>query len=83
MADGVFVDVHVEGFDGVIYVKGYSKDAQCRQVISNTQQNVAVPFRVLFNTCGLFPIDVSSQPPVTAGQFAARALRLSFLSFSC
>lgn len=57
MADGVFVDVHVDGFDGVVYVKGYSKDPQCRQVVTNSQQNVALPFRVLFNTCGLFPIE--------------------------
>lgn len=61
LADGVKTDIHLqdEGFNGVIYVKGHSKDEECRRVInlpSDSKPHVET-FKVHFGSCGLIHIN--------------------------
>jgi len=55
LADGVQVDMRVEqpGFDGTLYVKSHSRDANCRRSISAGKDVGTVDFKVRFDTCGL------------------------------
>lgn len=63
MSDGVQVKIHIEekGFNGVLYVKGHSKDERCRRVVSlpNDSEPRTEIFKVNFNTCGLIHVNVS------------------------
>lgn len=61
LADGVQVEIHLAetGFNGVLYVKGHSKDEECRRVInlsSDSSPRTEI-FKVLFGSCGLFHVN--------------------------
>lgn len=61
LSDGVQVVIHLhQEFDGVLYVKGRSKDEQCRRVVSipaETEQKTET-FKVAFGNCGLIHVNV-------------------------
>lgn len=61
LADGVQVDINVgdPGFNGVMYVKGYSKNEECRRVVRPDVDVGTIDFKVKFNTCGLIHENVS------------------------
>jgi hypothetical protein len=68
LADGVQVDVRIDktepyvsqaDFNGLLYVKGYSKDPNCRKSVLDVERGVPVDFKVKFGTCGLEHKDVS------------------------
>ncbi len=61
LADGVLVDIRLDrpGWDGVLYVKGYSDRQECRRVITGTESLRALEFKVEFSTCGLIHANVS------------------------
>lgn len=54
LAEGVNTEIHLSdgGFNGVIYVKGFSKEEECRKVINDAEAGT-VPFKVHFGSCGL------------------------------
>lgn len=61
LADGVRTKITLprEDFNGVIYVKGHSKDEECRRLInlpsaSTTRDEI---FKVHFGTCGLIHVN--------------------------
>lgn len=61
LSDGVQVDVHIHEstFNGLLYVKGHSKDEQCRRVISVSGNGTSTEvFRVNFGNCGLIHVNV-------------------------
>lgn len=63
LSDGVQVEIHLhdQEFDGVLYVKGHSKDEQCRRVVSipaETMHKTEI-FKVAFGNCGLIHVNVS------------------------
>lgn len=57
LADGVQTEIHLadSGFNGVLYVKGHSKDEACRRVVSLPPDGQArvETFKVQFGSCGL------------------------------
>ncbi|KAK7075249.1 hypothetical protein SK128_022663 [Halocaridina rubra] len=55
LADGVQVDVDVRGlnFSGIMYVKGHSKNEECRRIIKSDVDEGIIDFKVKFNTCGM------------------------------
>lgn len=61
MSDGVHVEINIEeqGFNGVLYVKGHSKDEQCRRIITLPQESGPVTeiFKVHFGNCGLIHVN--------------------------
>jgi hypothetical protein len=61
LADGVLVQIDLieTGFNGVLYVKGHSKEEECRRVISLADDNTprVESFKVHFGSCGLFHIN--------------------------
>ncbi|KAK2714566.1 hypothetical protein QYM36_008951, partial [Artemia franciscana] len=59
LADGVQLDIFTNdpGFDGVIYVKGHSKEEMCRKVVSSQRDIGPFDFKVKFGTCDLVLID--------------------------
>lgn len=61
LADGVQVEIHLTetGFNGVLYVKGHSKDEECRRVInlSGDKSPKTEIFKVHFGSCGLFHVN--------------------------
>lgn len=63
MSDGVQVLIHLldDEFDGVLYVKGRSKDEQCRRVVSISSETMHKTeiFKVAFGNCGLIHVNVS------------------------
>lgn len=63
LSDGVQVEIHIteKGFNGVLYVKGHSKNEQCRRVVSMAQDSSPKTeiFKVNFGNCGLIHINVS------------------------
>lgn len=63
MSDGVQVNVHIteQGFNGVLYVKGHSKNENCRKVVSLPVDSVPEEevFKVHFGECGLIHLNVS------------------------
>ena len=65
LADGVLVDIRLDGldngrgWDGVLYVKGYSDRQECRRVITGTETIKALEFKVEFSSCGLIHANVS------------------------
>jgi hypothetical protein len=63
LSDGVQVEIDITepGFNGMLYVKGHSKDDQCRRVVTlvpgeNSRLEI---FKVHFGSCGLIHINVS------------------------
>lgn len=60
LADGVKTRIDLtDGFGGVLYVKGYSKDEQCRKVLDlppGTKSHVE-EFIVHFGSCGLIHVN--------------------------
>lgn len=63
LSDGVQVEIHIteQGFNGVLYVKGHSKNEQCRRVVTLPQDSAARTeiFKVNFGSCGLIQVNVS------------------------
>ena len=67
LSDGIEVDINffnntiTDGFDGVLYVKGHSKDEKCRRIIAIDRgvKEHYIKFKVEFGTCGLIHINVS------------------------
>lgn len=63
LSDGVQVVIHLQDqdFDGVLYVKGRSKDEQCRRVVSipAETEHKTETFKVAFGNCGLIHVNVS------------------------
>jgi hypothetical protein len=61
LADGVQVKIHLHeaNFNGVIYVKGHSKDEECRRVIdiSDNLSDRTENFKVHFGSCGLYHVN--------------------------
>lgn len=61
LADGVQVQIHIaeQGFNGVLYVKGHSKDEECRRVVTVTPDagERTEIFKVQFGSCGLIHIN--------------------------
>ena len=57
--DGVQVDINVgdPNFNGLMYVKGYSQNTECRKTLGTGSNSQNVDFKVLFNTCGLIHVD--------------------------
>lgn len=49
-----------EGFNGVLYVKGHSKDEQCRRVLTlpANSGSRSEHFKVQFGNCGLIHVNV-------------------------
>jgi len=63
LSDGVQVKIHIteNGFNGVLYVKGHSKDENCRRVVTlppESPPRVEI-FKVNFGNCGLIHVNVS------------------------
>lgn len=61
LSDGVQVQIHVQhqGFDGVLYVRGRSKEEQCRRILSipaDTNDRTET-FKVNFGSCGLIHVN--------------------------
>lgn len=61
LADGVQVEIHLSepGFNGVLYVKGHSKDEECRRVVNLSSDMVPRTeiFKVHFGSCGLIHVN--------------------------
>lgn len=61
LADGVQVAIHLAetGFNGVLYVKGHSKDEECRRVLNLSGESTSRTeiFKVNFGSCGLFHVN--------------------------
>ncbi|KAF7389943.1 hypothetical protein HZH68_011800 [Vespula germanica] len=62
LSDGVQVEIYLQDheFDGVLYVKGRSKDEQCRRVVSipaETIHKTDIIFKVAFGNCGLIHVN--------------------------
>ena len=61
LSDGVLVTLKGQGdaFNGIIYVKYYSSDEECRRDLSIPEgRNVTEEFKVAFGTCGLTHVNV-------------------------
>lgn len=61
LADGVKTEIHLNDgdFNGVLYVKGHSKDEECRRVINSPPgaEGKVELFKVLFGSCGLIHVN--------------------------
>lgn len=61
LSDGVQVEIHIteQGFNGVLYVKGHSKDEQCRRIVTLPPDTIARTeiFKVQFGNCGLIHVN--------------------------
>lgn len=63
LSDGVLVTLvgQSEAFNGIIYVKHYSSDEQCRRDLIFPKDKIVIEeFKVAFGTCGLTHVNVSS-----------------------
>lgn len=63
LSDGVQVEIHIteKGFNGVLYVKGHSKNEECRRVVTmalDSSPRTEI-FKVNFGNCGLIHVNVS------------------------
>lgn len=62
LSDGIKVDISIteSDFNGVLYVKGHSKDEECRRIITpgTAIVNTTEVFKVHFESCGLTHINV-------------------------
>ena len=56
LADGVQVSIQLGGYDGIIYVKGHSNDANCRRLVTSNEVD-SIDFKVQFGHCGLIHVD--------------------------
>lgn len=61
LADGVKTEIRLteHGFNGVLYVKGHSKDEECRRVVNlppDTPGRTEI-FKVQFGSCGLIHVN--------------------------
>lgn len=62
LADGIEVIVALNSqFQGVIYVKNYSRDENCRRLITGNEYRDNVIFDIKYGNCGVFPDGVSSK----------------------
>ena len=52
-SDGIQTGVKLGGYDGIIYVKGYSQEYECRRSVRSDERDV-IDFKVNFGQCGLF-----------------------------
>lgn len=52
-SDGIQTGVKLGGYDGIIYVKGYSQEYECRRSVRSDERDV-IDFKVMFGQCGLF-----------------------------
>ncbi|KAG8227100.1 hypothetical protein J437_LFUL007437 [Ladona fulva] len=64
LSDGVQVEIHIteQTFNGVLYVKGHSKDEQCRRVVTlapDAAPRVEI-FKVNFGSCGLIHVNAQA-----------------------
>ena len=57
-SDGIQTGVKLGGYDGIIYVKGYSQEYECRRLVRSDERDV-IDFKVMFGQCGLFHANVS------------------------
>lgn len=61
LADGVQANILIteKGFNGVLYVKGHSKEEECRRIVSIPPDSVpqTETFKVHFGSCGLIHIN--------------------------
>lgn len=59
LSDGVQVEIHIaeHGFNGVLYVKGHSKDEKCRRVVTMPSESRTEIFKVEFGNCGLIHVN--------------------------
>lgn len=62
LSDGVQVEITLSeiGFNGILYVKGHSKDEKCRRVVSIDTGERIEYFKVHFGECGLIHVNVSN-----------------------
>lgn len=86
LADGVLVTLNGQGeaFDGIIYVKHYSADEQCRRDLTLLKNQMTVEeFKVSFGTCGLTHVNVSISKNTCLGHtcFATKFKYLKDLIF--
>lgn len=62
LSDGVQAEIHIAdpGFNGVLYVKGHSKDERCRKVVTLPSYSSFYTelFKVQFGNCGLIHVNV-------------------------
>lgn len=67
LADGVQLMINIgdPGFNGLMYVKGYSKNEECRRILRQDVDVSIIEFKVLFNTCGLIHENVSEYGYIT------------------
>lgn len=69
LSDGVQVTIIIREneYNGIVYVKGHSKDEQCRQAIAlpTGVSMMTEIFKVNFGSCGLIHINVSIILPKT------------------
>lgn len=81
LSDGVQVEIHIteRGFNGVLYVKGHSKDENCRRVVTLPHDSTPRTelFKVQFGSCGLTHVNVSERLSCIA--VAVSTHRLKFL----
>lgn len=60
LGDGIAVQVSLSSkFQGVLYVKGFSRDEACRKVITGTEDQFVVRMTILYGSCGVMPDGVS------------------------
>ncbi|CAH1100710.1 unnamed protein product [Psylliodes chrysocephalus] len=59
LSDGVQVEITLSeiGFNGILYVKGHSKDEKCRRVVSIDTGERIEYFKVHFGECGLIHVN--------------------------
>lgn len=61
LADGVQVKIHIaeDAFNGVLYVKGHSKNEDCRRIVNLTPDTAPYTdiFKVQFGNCGLIHVN--------------------------
>lgn len=58
-SDGIQTGVKLGGYDGIIYVKSYSQEYECRRTVRSDERDV-IDFKVHFGQCGLFHANVST-----------------------
>ena len=66
LADGVQVEINIGDpvFNGVMYVKGYSNNEECRRALRQGIDQSVVDFKVKFGTCGLIHENVCTQSKI-------------------
>ena len=73
LADGIEVVVSLNSqFQGVIYVKNYSRDENCRRLLTGNEYRDNVVFDIKYGTCGVLPDGVSSFGPYKMWKISTR-----------